>query len=125
MVAADAQAEDYINRLEPGEAVLCRVVRARNPAFHRKFWAVADFAYQNQEKYPSKEALVTAAKLCAGCVNNIVVDDTGRVGYTLKSLSWADMDEDEFAEWYPKLLDAMETLTGIPAHTLDQGYEVP
>ena len=118
---ADSFAQEYIVKLKPGQLVLCDVRRKRNPQFHRHFWAVAHRAFDNQETYPSVELLVIAAKLKAGCVDSVVIGDD--VALVPKSLSWADMTEDDFSSWYSKLVEAMSKITGIPAHVLDAGDE--
>ena len=117
--AQDAGSEDYLSRRKPGDVLYVDARRVRNPAFHRKAFAVLGFAQKNQETYPSVDLLLQAVKICVGYVDEIIVKD--KVYYRTKSISFGQMGEDEFSDFYIDMLHALHDLTGIPPETLEEG----
>lgn len=103
---ADETAEKVIKRWGKGEAVLCEVKRARNPEAHRKAFALLRLVLDNQNTYSNIDDLLTEIKLRAGHYDEYVTS-RGELVYTPRSIAFADMCEDEFAEFYSKMIDAM------------------
>lgn len=123
LIPADSPSEDYLTKFKDGNTLYIDARKSRNPAHHRKAFAVLSFAQKNQENYPSVEILLEAVKILVGHVQELHVRE--KVYYKTKSISFSQMGQDEFAEFYVKMLDALEYLTGIPAATLEEGGRTP
>lgn len=111
---ADPQTEDLARRVPVGGAVHGQFRRMRNPRFHRKFFALLNFAFERWEpgeidcKYgvPEKnpEQFRKDAIILAGFYNVVArMDGTARI--EAKSISFAAMDEDEFSALYNAVLN--------------------
>jgi len=121
--AWDEPSEKYLSNRNAGDVLYVDARRARHPAHHRKAFAVLNFAFRNQEVYPSVDIMLQAVKISVGHVDEIIVRE--KVYYRTKSISFGQMGQDEFSDFYVKLLNALEDLTGIPAQTLEEGGRTP
>lgn len=89
-----------------GEEIEVLLRKARNPKFHRKFFAMLNVVLQNQEKYDNLEDLLTEVKIRVGHYSEYITDD-GKIVYTPKSISFEKMDEIEFNKFYNKSIDSI------------------
>ena len=96
----------YLKRLKPGEPVLVNVKKPRNIKFHRKFFALLQIAFDNQDKYDDFEAFRKEVTMRAGHWQEHV-HVTGAVSYTAKSIAFHNMDELEFSQLYSQAIDAI------------------
>ena len=117
----DAVSEEYIKKWGEGEVRVCEVKKVRNPQHHRKAFAVLAFAHDNQEVYPSVEALLEAVKVATGHFDELRFGPDKPVFYKTKSISFGNMSQDDFGDFYIRMLDALEEITGIPAQILEEG----
>lgn len=94
--------------------------RPRNVQFHRKFMALVNLVYDNQERYTNREALLTELKLQVGHYQEHVTLG-GKLIYQPKSISFASMDDDEFSIFYAKVVDVVlrHFLTGMSEDELN------
>lgn len=99
----------YIAHLEAGECLECETHKVRNPAHHRKFFALLDNAFLNQEKYTSKPALFLDLKIRAGWYNEHITQD-GKVVFIPRSISFARMGQDQFDEFYDQAVIALASM---------------
>ena len=106
LIPDDDHARAYLRRLKPGEPVLVSVRKPRNIRFHRKFWALLNLAFSNQDRYDDFEAFRKEVIMRAGFWEEHH-HVTGAVSYTAKSISFASMDELEFHDLYQKSIDAI------------------
>jgi len=118
---ADVVSEDYLGRWPEREVRLCEVKKVRNPDHHRKAFAVLSFAQQNQELFPSVDALLEAVKVATGHVDELQFKTDGPIVYKTRSISFGQMGQDEFSDFYVRMLEALEMMTGIPVQTLEEG----
>ena len=102
----DDTARAYLKRLKPGEPVLVNVKKPRNIKFHRKFFALLQIAFDNQDKYDDFEAFRKEVTMRAGHWQEHV-HVTGAVSYTAKSIAFHNMDELEFSQLYSQAIDAI------------------
>jgi len=123
LVPADSPSEEYLTKFKDGNTLFVDARKARNPAHHRKAFAVLSFAQKNQDTYPSVDMLLEAVKIYTGHVDEMYL--AKRIYYKTKSISFSQMGQDEFSEFYVKMLDALAYLTGIPAETLEEGGRTP
>ena len=90
-------------RIKPGDIVDIEYVRPRSQKFHRLLWALLKLVADNQEKYGMDEIL-DVVKIGVGHTRVIAMpgDFVFRVP---KSISFASMDDDEFAAFFRSAVD--------------------
>jgi len=95
-----------MQKVKTGEVISVTYVKPRNYQFHKKFMALVQIVYDNQDKYSSIEDVLTEIKLQVGHYEEHV-SLGGKIIYKPKSISFAKMDEIEFNDFYSKALDAV------------------
>ena len=104
--------------VQPGEVITCKYSFVRNPAFHRKMFALFTFVfdalpepspikYRGADVVPLRD-FETARKeliVLAG-FHEMVVKLDGTVKLIAKSISYARMEQDEFQALYSAVIDA-------------------
>ena len=90
-------------RIKPGDIVDIEYVRPRSQKFHRLLWALLKLVADNQEQYGMDEIL-DVVKIGVGHTRVIAMpgDFVFRVP---KSISFASMDDDEFAAFFRSAVD--------------------
>ena len=78
--------------------------KARNPDHHRKGFALINLIFDSQEKYTTIEHMLTELKLQAGWYEEHVRSN-GELVMIPKSISFADMDQTQFEEFYDRVTD--------------------
>jgi hypothetical protein len=120
LYACDQDGAEFIRRLRTGETVHVKAVRKRNIQFHRKFFAMLDYVFDVWEpqdvevpQYLSvrgitpeknKERFRKDLIILAGYFDS-TIRVNGEIRIEAKSMSFASMDEDTFAELYNKVVD--------------------
>lgn len=109
LVPANDECQERMKRVKQGAMVLCEVVQPRNIAFHKKFFALLNFAFEyfepQGEEYKGqapeknfdrfrKDVLILAGYYTV--VSNI----KNETRVEAKSISFGSMDEQEFQELY-------------------------
>ena len=79
----------------------------RNYKFHKKFFALLELVYQNQEQYNNIEHLRKKLTIAAGFYEMVYDLETGKDTKEALSISFAQMDEIEFAEFYNRIVDVI------------------
>jgi len=87
-----------------GEILRAKVNKPRNARFHRKFFALLNVCFENQDKYDVFEDLRMEIQLKCGFYKEHVTTK-GQIIYTPKSIAFANMDEIEFSTLYDKAID--------------------
>lgn len=96
---ADEEAQEIVAGMGRDEVVRVTVRRVRNPRFHRLFFALMNLVWQHQDRFVSREALLTYVKIGVGHVETVILDD-GRTVYIPKSISFAKLDEHDFRKFF-------------------------
>jgi hypothetical protein len=109
LIGYDAADAAYLAKLEPGECIESDTRKARNPAHHRKFFALFELAFQSQERYANRRQFMTELKVRAGWYEEYINAD-GKMVYVPMSISWANMDQERFDKFYA---DAVVALSGM------------
>jgi len=131
LVPADDMAVAAFAKIKTGSMVQVEVKRIRNEAFFRKWWVLAQFAYDHWEpegikvggKIPEKNFERFRKDL-------ITLSGFYHIDYSLSkescrveadSISWSSMDEDEFDILYNKTIDVVlkKILTTYKREDLD------
>ena len=116
LVPADPQATEYIAKLKLGAPVKAEVKRMRNYQFHKKFFALLDFAFENWEPSEATYKGEIVAKSRKQFRNDVTVlagfgETTitlkGEVRVVAKSISFANMEQDEFDDLYSATVNAI------------------
>lgn len=87
------------------------VTEPRNYEFHKKYFAMLNAGYQNQEQYNNFEHFRIVCQMKAGYYEAIETDK-GTI-YNPVSISFASMDELEFQAVYSKVLDVLIQMIGF------------
>ena len=97
---------DKIKKLKVGEEYQCEVKQPRNLKFHKKFFALVNMLFENQEIYNNPDRLRKDLIIEAGLYDEWV-DFQGVMQREAKSISFAKMNENEFSELYSKVIDVI------------------
>jgi len=98
--------KEITDKIGMGEEIEVLLRKARNPKFHRKFFAMLNVVLQNQEKYTILEDLLTEVKIRIGHYKEYITTD-GQVVYMPKSISFENMDDIQFEKFYNKTIDSI------------------
>lgn len=81
--------------------------KQRNARFHRKFFALINLCYQNQERFDNIEHLRKRLIISAGYYDLIFDLDTMEEIKEAQSISFSKMDETEFNKLYSDVLNVI------------------
>ena len=95
-----------IARWKTGDVIECEVSRPRNGKFHRKYFALLQVAFDNQETYEKPEDFRREVQLRAGHYEEHLTMK-GTLVPVVKSISFAKCSEDDFAKMYDRALDVI------------------
>ena len=101
-----AHDSDYekLKKIKLNKMVEVEITQKRNLKFLRKFFALINLVYQNQEYYSSIDHLRRDLTIESGYYDVRLNKFTGEEIIEPKSISFASMDEIEFSELYNKFL---------------------
>lgn len=99
---AETQAEDVYRAIPLGSEVMLDISRPRNPAFHKKVFALFGLVHANQDFYPSFDATRKALVAAAGYYSVIVLKN-GEKMIVADSLSYASKDQTEMGKIWDDL----------------------
>jgi hypothetical protein len=130
LIPVDPQAAEFIAKLKVGQGVTAAIKRHRNPAFHRKFFALLNLAYDAWEPTAATYKGQVVGKnfeqfrndiLCIAGHFEMAVNLRGETRVTAKSISFANMDQDEFESVYNSVANAIlkRILTNYTRDDLD------
>ncbi len=120
-----------LNRVKNGALMLADVRQPRNAKFHRKFFALLNFAFDYWEPQPVEldGEIVTPEKnferfrkditILAG-YRVMVVNIKNEVRYEAQSISFAEMDETEFNELYRAVFNTVWRLVLSRVHGMTE-----
>lgn len=116
LVAADEPSRAVIQGWPMGQGVRAKVTRARNLAFHRKFFALLQLGFESWEpatqSYRGRPAVKNAERfrkdvLVMAGFYTTTVNLKGEVRLEAESIAFGNMDEDRFAEVYNRVADVL------------------
>jgi len=134
LVPADQQSAEAITKLKLGQGVKVTLTRARNIGFHRKFFALLNLAYDAWEPSEKQYKGETVLKNFDTFRHHVCVlagygeasyDLHGNVKVTAKSISFANMSQDEFESLYSAVVQVIlsKILTNYTKDDLDEVIE--
>lgn len=103
-----AHDSDYekAKKIKVGEPYEFEYKQVRNLKFHKKFFALMNLLFQNQEIYNNMDHLRKDLTVESGYYD-LRVNIHGEEVREAKSISFAAMSEDEFSEFYNVVLDTI------------------
>jgi len=119
-VPADLHAEDAMNKVAVGATVMLTVRRPRNPAHHRKLFALFSVVLEQTDRWADSTVLLEDLKLATGLFETRVSALTGMPYPVPASISFAAMSQDRFAAWYEKAIRALSDHLGTDVETLSR-----
>ena len=93
------------------------IKKKRNTKFHRKFFALLNICYNNQEYFEHSEDLREYLTIKAGFYRKIIMPN-GYEQIKPKSISFSNMDEIEFNDFYDKVLIQVIKLLGCDSEDI-------
>lgn len=97
----DAAGKDLIDHIGKGELVKVKISRPRNAGHHRKFFALLNLVFENQEHYPTLDHMLVALKVALGHCDTVILKN-GQTAFIPRSISFAKMDQTEFEAFWDK-----------------------
>lgn len=92
------------NRVAVGDEV--KATRARNPLFHRKFFALINLMFDNQDDYKKgQEELFRKLMIINAGYYDEAVDKDGKVQRIPRSIAFENMSQADFEKLYEAMLD--------------------
>lgn len=118
LVATDAESEDALKKLPVGQVVAVESKRARSVQHHRKFFALLNLVFQNQEQFKSAADLLEATKIDIGHseLRELMDGTRYRVG---KSIAFHNLSQKQFEPIYDAALDLWCKHFGFDRSTLE------
>ncbi len=98
---------DKLKKIKPNEIVMCTITKPRNIKFHKKFFALLNLVFQNQEHYTNIDHLRHDLTVASGFYTKRITIDGEEITEP-KSISFAKMSELEFSELYNAFLNSIE-----------------
>lgn len=102
-VPADEQAKQAVKRWKIGETLRCTVKKPRDYTNHKRYFALLNLTYENQERYTSFHMFRKAVELAAGHVDEIITLD-GEVHFEVRSIDYSTLDEFQFDELFGRVM---------------------
>lgn len=91
-------------KIAEGDVVTVDVKRVRNVRHHRLFFALLQIVFTNQSRFHSMDELLDVVKISVGHCRTLRFRD-GTECKIPKSISFANMDEDGFRNFYDRVAD--------------------
>jgi len=103
---------ELARQIKVGDVYRFQYSKPRNYKFHKKFFALMDLVFQNQENYTDRNELREDLTIEAGFWFEKTNYITGEVTKKAKSINFSSMDENEFGELYRAMLDTVIRVFG-------------
>lgn len=119
----DDEGTEAMRKIPDESLVRVSWTRPRNIKFHCKFFAMLKIILDNQTHYQSMDELLNVCKLRIGHIT-IIQTPQGEERWPA-SISFANMDEMEFSEFYDRAVDwtLREVIPGLQRQYLDAEVE--
>lgn len=115
---------DYetMRKVKVGETIQVSFSKPRNIGHHRKFFALINMVFENQEIYKNQDHLRKELTMKAGYYDNYI-NHKGIEKYEAKSISFGSMCQDDFEDLYQRFLDAVEEIFQFDSELIKQNIE--
>jgi len=115
---------DYeaLKKCKKGTELSFEVKQKRNIQFHRKFFALINMVYDNQEVFNNIDHLRKELTIASGFYDTYT-NFEGQERKEAKSISFSKMDDIEFSELYSKFCDTVIRVMGWNTEMIEQNIE--
>ena len=96
-----------LETMKPGTWIRMEWASPRNPAHHRKFFALLQLVAENSEVYNTTEKALVAVKLCTGHFDLMVHPGSGEIVRIPKTIAFEGMPQEEFDKFYSAAIDGV------------------
>jgi hypothetical protein len=122
--ASDVQGRELLQKIKQGQQVEVVIKQARNGKQHRLYWALMGLIYPHQSRYATQEQLSNAIKCAVGWCDQIELAG-GRIMAVPKSISFANMPQEEFGQFFDKVIELVleKILPGVTSEDLRRELE--
>jgi len=104
LISSSEKTTEILKKVAVGSGILVDFKPKRNYLFHKKAFALLNLVFQNQDRYDNLDDLLVEFKLKSGHYQEHI-STKGNLMYIPKSISFAEMDQNEFEDLYQKFLD--------------------
>ena len=118
-VPSNEESRKALSKNKHGNEFIMEYKAKRNPKFHRKLFALLNLILQNQEYYKSIDNILEVVKFRARYFETIVLHN-GNTHYKAKSISFSEMDNVAFEEFYSKTIDVALELTRLSKEDIEE-----
>ena len=124
LAAIDAAGSEAILKLPIGKQFVVTIKQARNPRQFRLYWGLIGLIFSQQSRYATQEQLSNVIKCAVGWCDEVPLKD-GRVMVTPRSIAFANMAQDQFEEFFTKVIKLVITkiLPGVTEADLRRELE--
>ena len=108
IMPTDEDGARMLQSIPQGATCLVEYVKNRNYENHKRYFAMLDICFDNQDFYDNKEHFRKAIQMLAGHYEALVIYKKGEAEthYIPKSIAFDKMDETEFNELFDKSITA-------------------
>lgn len=103
---------DALASVHIGDVIAGDFRQPRNPAHHRKAFALLHSMFANQDQFDQWEPFYSWVKVRAGLVDLVEITEQGAV-YKLQSLSWSSMGQERFDKAYQAIVTVAYEVLGM------------
>jgi hypothetical protein len=111
LAPADEEAKQAIRRWRIGETLKCSVRKPRDYTNHKRYFALLNLTFENQEKYSSFEHFRKAVQIAAGHVDELITLE-GEIVFIPKSIAYDALDEMEFCKVFGETMTVCAKILG-------------
>lgn len=124
LMPVDDIAEEALAKIKYGEEVAIEIKKPHNLKLFRRYWALVNIVFTNQDRYETREQVHTALKLASGVYEQIELPG-GHIFKVPGSIEFDKMDAIEFAQFWDRVCDviAKHFLPGITNAWLQEEVE--
>jgi len=109
-------------KIKVGSTVSCEIKQPRNIGFHRKFFALINLVFENQEYYENIDHLRKELTKASGYYETYV-NHKGVLCYEAKSISFSSMSQEDFDDLYQRFLDKVEEIFQFDSELINEQIE--
>lgn len=108
LVPANSQSAELLAGLPNDKWMLATIRMPRNVKHHRKYWALMQAVFPHQSVWPTMKSFQRAMKKALGHGEWVASAD-GRKEFIEESISFANMDQSEFEQFYARAVEVILT----------------
>ena len=111
LVPSDEEAKQAVRRWKIGETLKCSVRKPRDYVNHKRYFALLNLTFENQDKYTSFEHFRKAVQIAAGHVDELITLE-GEITFLPKSIAYDALDEMEFSKVFGETMRVCAKILG-------------